>query len=133
MKPYVLGKKVWEKGIINARLDERSYEVQAENGQCYRRNRVDLKPTHESMQFDESKSGSELIMRKTLNEETEFKSASDTSQKTEKNPANVTPTKKAKGTEHKPARVVETKVSKSDSKHYGYTETSHESSRPQKN
>ena len=132
MKPYVLGKKVWEKGIINARLDERSYEVQAENGQCYRRNRVDLKPTHESMQFDESKSGSKLIMRKTLNGETEFKSASDTSQKTEKNPANVTPTKKAKRTEHKPARVVETEVSKSDSKHYGYTETSHGSSRPQK-
>ena len=47
MKPFTLGSKVWAKGCVLKRLDERSYEVQAENGNIYRRNRKDIKPTNE--------------------------------------------------------------------------------------
>jgi transposase InsO family protein len=48
MKPHVLGEKVWKKGTVNKRLDERSYEILAENGNTYRRNRVHLKRTKET-------------------------------------------------------------------------------------
>ena len=41
-----LGRSVWEKGVINRRLDERSYEVVKESG-TLRRNRIHLKRTNE--------------------------------------------------------------------------------------
>ena len=43
MRPFTLGKKVWEKTMVTKRLDERStYEVKTQAG-TYRRNRADLK------------------------------------------------------------------------------------------
>lgn len=45
MKPFQMQKK-WSKGIVIKRLDERSYEVETDNGN-YRRNRVHLKKTEE--------------------------------------------------------------------------------------
>lgn len=42
MRPFTLTKKVWEKAMVNKRLDERSYEVETQAG-THRRNRVDLK------------------------------------------------------------------------------------------
>ena len=42
MKPLVAGKKKWTKGIVNQRLDERSYEVATDTGTC-RRNRIHLR------------------------------------------------------------------------------------------
>ena len=42
MRPFTLGKKVWEKAMVTKRLDERSYEVETQAG-IYQRNRVDLK------------------------------------------------------------------------------------------
>ena len=47
MKPFALGDRVWKKGQITKRLDERSYEVLARDGNLLRRNRVHLKPTQE--------------------------------------------------------------------------------------
>lgn len=47
MKPFVLGKKEWKKGVVVERLDERSYEVETGDGTSYRRNRVHLKRTNE--------------------------------------------------------------------------------------
>ena len=46
MKPLKQGSKEWEKGIVKDRLDEHSLVIQTSKGQ-YRRNRVDLKKTHE--------------------------------------------------------------------------------------
>ncbi len=46
MKPMVLGKKTWDKGVITKRLDERSYEVETDSG-TLRRNRVYLRKTSE--------------------------------------------------------------------------------------
>jgi hypothetical protein len=48
MKPHQLGQKEWKKAIILEKLDERSYEVEADEGGTYRRNRVHLKKTMES-------------------------------------------------------------------------------------
>ena len=46
MKPFIKGRKEWKKGIVLERLDQRSYEVQTDDG-TYRRNRVHLKQTNE--------------------------------------------------------------------------------------
>ena len=48
MKPFKLGAKSWPKAQVTARLDERSYTVETENGTVYRRNRQHLKKTSES-------------------------------------------------------------------------------------
>ena len=48
MKPFKLGAKSWLKTQVTARLDKRSYTVEAENGTVYRRNRQHLKETSES-------------------------------------------------------------------------------------
>lgn len=42
MRPFTLTKRVWEKAMVTKRLDERSYEVETQDG-THRRNRVDLK------------------------------------------------------------------------------------------
>ncbi len=47
MKPHKLGDKKWRKGVVLQRLDERSYEIEAEDGGVYRRNRVHLKNSNE--------------------------------------------------------------------------------------
>ena len=47
MKPFKLGAKSWPKAQVTARLDERSYTVETENGTVYRRNRQHLKKTPE--------------------------------------------------------------------------------------
>ncbi len=47
IKPHILGKKIWDQGIVNRRLDQRSYEVETDAG-VIRRNRVDLRKTHET-------------------------------------------------------------------------------------
>ena len=47
MKPYALGDRVWKKAVVAKRLDERSYEIQADDGNLYRRNRQQLKKTNE--------------------------------------------------------------------------------------
>lgn len=49
MKPFVAGKKTWEKAMIKERLDERSYTVETASGDTYRRNRFHLRKTKESM------------------------------------------------------------------------------------
>jgi len=49
MKPFKLGAKSWLKAQVTARLDERSYTVEAENGTVYQRNRQHLKKTSESL------------------------------------------------------------------------------------
>ena len=47
LKPYKMGDTVWRKAIIMRRLDERSYEIETEEGRRLRRNRKDLKRTEE--------------------------------------------------------------------------------------
>jgi len=42
MRPFRLGKKVWEKATVTKCLDEQSYEVETQVG-TYRRNRADFK------------------------------------------------------------------------------------------
>ena len=42
--------KTWRKASINQRLDERSSDIETEDGDPYRRNWVDLKKTVESLQ-----------------------------------------------------------------------------------
>ena len=49
MKPFVAGKKTWEKAMVKERLDERSYTVETANGDMYRRNRFHVRKTKESM------------------------------------------------------------------------------------
>ena len=46
IKPMTLGSKTWKKGVITKRLDERSYEVDTNEG-TLRRNRVYLRQTNE--------------------------------------------------------------------------------------
>ena len=46
MKPFTKGDKEWSKATVTRRLDDRSYEVEA-NGTTDRRNRVHLKKTSE--------------------------------------------------------------------------------------
>ena len=48
MKPFQLGTKVWKKGIVTSRLDERSYVMETSDGDTYRRNRYHLRKTKES-------------------------------------------------------------------------------------
>ena len=47
MKPFKSGKKKWDKAIVTARLDERSYTVETPDGRRYRRNRCHLKKSAE--------------------------------------------------------------------------------------
>ena len=47
LKPFQLGKREWQKGIVQSRLDERSYEVETPH-HVVRRNRVHLRKTNES-------------------------------------------------------------------------------------
>ena len=47
MQPFRKGKKVWEKGVVTERLDERSYAVETAKGGVYRRNRYHLRKTQE--------------------------------------------------------------------------------------
>ena len=47
LKPFQLGKREWQKGIMQSRLDERSYEVETPH-HVVRRNRVHLRKTNES-------------------------------------------------------------------------------------
>ena len=47
VKPWHVGKKEWQKGVVKKRLDERSYEVELPQG-VLRRNRVHLRRTNES-------------------------------------------------------------------------------------
>ena len=42
MRPFTLGKKVWEKAMVTKCLDEQSYKVETQAG-TYRWNTVDLK------------------------------------------------------------------------------------------
>ena len=53
MRPYKIGDKSWQKGVVLKRLDERSYDVETDTN-TYRRNRVDLKRTSESPPAGES-------------------------------------------------------------------------------
>ena len=46
LKPLTPGDKRWSKATVTRRLDDRSYEVEA-NGTAHRRNRVHLKKTSE--------------------------------------------------------------------------------------
>ena len=48
LKPYKLGCPEWQRAVVQKRLDERSYEVETDNGLLLRRNRVDLKKTGEA-------------------------------------------------------------------------------------
>ena len=47
MKPFQLGKKTWKKATVVERLDERSYKLEAPEGDTYRRNRCHLRKTAE--------------------------------------------------------------------------------------
>ena len=46
LKPFQLGRREWQKGIVRSRLDERSYEVETPH-HVARRNRVHLRKTNE--------------------------------------------------------------------------------------
>ena len=48
MKPFQMGTKMWKKGIVTSRLDERSYLVETPDGDTYRRNHHHLRKTKES-------------------------------------------------------------------------------------
>ncbi|XP_029182414.2 uncharacterized protein K02A2.6-like [Acropora millepora] len=48
IKPFQLGDKVWRKGSVTSRRDERSYVVESPDGATYRRNRLHLKKTKET-------------------------------------------------------------------------------------
>lgn len=48
IKTFQLGDKVWKKGTVMSRLDERSYMVVSPDGATYRRNRLHLKKTKET-------------------------------------------------------------------------------------
>ena len=48
MRPFQLGKETWDRAVVRKSLDERAYEIEA-NDHTYRRNRVDLKKTAESV------------------------------------------------------------------------------------
>ncbi|XP_048589452.1 uncharacterized protein LOC116620672 [Nematostella vectensis] len=41
MRPFRLGKKEWDRATVRKRLDERSYEIETDDGTTLRRNRVD--------------------------------------------------------------------------------------------
>ena len=45
MKPFKLGVKSWRKAQVTARLDERSYTVETDDGAVYRRNQQHLRKT----------------------------------------------------------------------------------------
>jgi len=47
MKPFQPRTKVWKKGIVISRLDERSYVVEMRDVETYRRNRYHLRKTKE--------------------------------------------------------------------------------------
>ena len=49
MKPFKLGDKSWRKAQVTARLDERSYTVETDDGAVYRRNRQHLRTTSEPL------------------------------------------------------------------------------------
>ena len=46
-KPFQLGKKTWKKATVVEHLDERSYKLEAPDGDTYRRNRFHLRKTTE--------------------------------------------------------------------------------------
>ena len=46
LKPFQLGKREWQKGVVPSRLDERSYEVETPHHVVHR-NRVHLRKTNE--------------------------------------------------------------------------------------
>ena len=52
IKPMTLGNKIWKKGVISKRLDERSYDVNTDE-ETLRRNRVHLKKTNEKMEDEQ--------------------------------------------------------------------------------
>ena len=47
MKPFRAGERVWRKAIVTDKLDDRSYNIEAEDGGKYRRNRSHLRKTKE--------------------------------------------------------------------------------------
>lgn len=47
MKPFKLGDKSWHKAHVAARLDERLYTVETDDGAVYRRNRQHLRTMSE--------------------------------------------------------------------------------------
>ena len=46
-KPYQLNTSSWEKATVTKRLDQRSYEIETDNGVTLCRNRAQLRATHE--------------------------------------------------------------------------------------
>jgi hypothetical protein len=55
IKPFRLGRKEWEKGVVRKRLDQRSYKIETPHG-ILRRNRVQLKKTNEAFPDSEQRS-----------------------------------------------------------------------------
>ena len=49
MRPMTLNNKEWKKGTVVKRVDERSYEVETDQG-ILRRNRIDIRQTNEKIQ-----------------------------------------------------------------------------------
>ena len=47
LKPFKLGQKSWQKGVVLKQLDDKSYNVVGEGGNVFRRNRVHLRQTKE--------------------------------------------------------------------------------------
>ena len=47
LKPFRMGKKEWEKGVVHKRLDEQSYEIETPSG-TFRKNRIDMRKTSET-------------------------------------------------------------------------------------
>ena len=64
IKPFIQGQKEWKKGVVVERLDERSYEVETEDGSSYRRHTVHFKRTNEpppKLTFEESPKASSYL------------------------------------------------------------------------
>jgi len=48
LKPFKLGQREWKKAVVTKRVDERSYDVEEQEGEgVYRRNRCHLRKTKE--------------------------------------------------------------------------------------
>ncbi|KAK2558877.1 hypothetical protein P5673_018491 [Acropora cervicornis] len=61
MKPFQTGEKKWQKGVVTARLDERSYLIDTPDGGSYHGKSFDLKNTQEPPPIPEPDKGPLII------------------------------------------------------------------------
>ncbi|XP_030853177.1 uncharacterized protein K02A2.6-like [Strongylocentrotus purpuratus] len=135
LKPYKSGSTVWQRAVVNRRLDERSYEVETDSGLLLRRNRVDLKRT------EEPPPNTEEDQQKTISEKPQPQPrAHGTERKEAYLPSNTVMTKHPQSTqnhvkENKPQRTQNTRteqVDKNDTQSFLKTRSGRVSKPPQR-